>query len=418
MEVMGINKAYVITSLQSWDDRCPGYAQYLARELAQTDPVLYVNPPLDLLALLAGDRDVEHSRKNRVLRGSEPAIRRLSRWLWVLEPPVVLAPPVNTSSEWIFDLFNRRNNRRYADAINWALECAGLEIRYLLIDNDIFRSLYLDDYLVPELSIYYRRGNFTDFALWRRHGVRAERELLRRSDLVVASSDYLTRQVAPYNVNTYNIGRGVDLTGYIPGRFRPFPPDLIGIRGPVIGMTGLLGAMHVSADLLYRLARTYPDCSLVLVGGQDEVFARHSLHRLENVYFLGEKPTAELPAYVSRFDLCISPEPQNEVTAANFPDEVVHYLRMGKRVVAMDTGALEEFRGRIHLAEDEAHFLGLVGIALYESIEEACSRDRSAFAATFSWAVCATRLRSLIAALDDEFYHAEPDLDLKADLCN
>ena len=413
---MNRSKAYVITAMQSWDAAAPGNAQRMASLLARMVPVLYVNPPLDLLTLLGAPNEGNYSRKNRVLRGSESAIRHIASNLWVLEPPLILTPPMNLYSEWVFDLFNRHNNRRYAGVISWALDTIGLELAYLIVDNDIFRSLYLDDYLVPDLTIYYRRGNFPGFDYWRKHGVRLEREMMERCDLVAASSEYLATQVRRMNENTYNIGRGVDLTGFEFGRAYSRPREMRGIRPPVIGCVGLLGAMNYSANLLYRLAHTYPDCSLVLIGGEDAAFARHALHELENVFFLGEKPSRNLPAYISHFDVCITPETRNELTEANYPDSVVHYLALGKNVVSTATEAMEEFRGYVSLAEDEAHFLGLVGIALYESVSLDVARRRAEFAKNFTWEACVDRLHTLIEMSEDPFYRPDESLVLQREL--
>lgn len=390
------DKTFVVAALRSWSDTEASPGQAMARELAQENRVLYVNPPVDWMALLGDGGNRETERKNRVLRGSEPAIRRAGSSLWVLEPPLVVSSFSKIYSDLVFDLLNRRNGRRFAEVIRWAMDHLGMEEHYLLIENDFYRGFYLKEYLDPELTVYYRRFDLQQVDFWRRHGERLEPRLVRKSDLVVTADVMLAEQVRAYNYDTYAIGRGTDLEGFDPGHRYRKPSPLYGIPRPLIGMTAPLSVMLQSPDLLYRIACAFPRCSLVLAGGEDALFSRHGLHRLNNVFFMGAKVDRELPAYVAQFDACISPEARNGHTRASYPDSVVRYLALGKNVVATATDPLFPFGEHLALARSDGHFLELLERALREPPPEGLRRERARFARTFSWRDCVQRLYAVM----------------------
>lgn len=398
---------YIITALQAWGSDITSNVEYMAREISRTHKVLYVNPPLDMLTLLKGVQSPGVSRKNRVLRGSEQALRHIDENLWVLETPIVVALPTKIYSDVVFDLMNRNNNRHYGDAILWALRHLSFERFNLVIDNDIFRSFFLDEFLSPSLSIYYRRDNPFSIGYWRRHGRRLEPELVRRSDIVVASSDPLAEDVRPYNYNTYSIGRGVDLYGFDMHKKYEVPADMRAIRHPIIGFAGILGVLLTSANLLHSVARCYPDCSIVLIGAQDNVFSRHGLHDMSNVYFLGERSGSELAGCISQFDVCLSPQVFSDLTRANFPDNMVQYLSLGKSVVCMSTLPTAIFIKEVFMTEDNAHFLNLISIALREHPGEALMNRRAQLAHSLSWESCVERLYALVDMVNADIEQAE-----------
>ena len=371
-------------------------AQAIARELAMENRVLYVNPPVDWMTLLGSCENREVERKNRVLRGSEPAIRRITSSLWVLEPPMVIFSFSKIYSDMVFDLLNRHSGRRFAEVIRWAMAHLGMKEHYLMIENDFYRGFYLKEFLEPDLTVYYRRFDLLKIDFWRRHGERLEPLLVRKSDLVVAADEMLAEQVRGYNYNTYDIGRGTDLTGYELGHRYRKPSWLYGIPPPVIGMTAPLSVTRQSPNLLYRIACAFPHCSLVLVGGEDAVFARHPLHRLNNVFFMDGETARELPACIAHFDACISPEMRNEYTESAYPDSVVRYLALGKSVVVTATAPLMPFRGYVRAAGNDNRFLELLGETLCESSPEILCLERARFARTFSWRDCVRKLYAVM----------------------
>ena len=122
-----------------------------------------------------------------------------------------------------------------------------------------------------------------------------------------------------------------------------------------------------------------------MVGWEDESFQKSELHALTNVYFLGQKSTKEVPAYLEYFDVCINPQAVNDITRGNFPLKIVEYLAMAKPVVATATNTMKEiFSQHSYLADGSASFIYQTERALRENSEE-LRMKRINFVRQFSW---------------------------------
>ncbi len=107
---------------------------------------------------------------------------------------------------------------------------------------------------------------------------------------------------------------------------------------PVVLYTGTFEA-YQGLDLLYAamaiVGRTWPDARLVLAGGKPQQVARaRDLARAAGIepltIFMGERPAAEIPAYLLAADLLVSPRSRG----TNTPLKIYQYLRSGKAIVA------------------------------------------------------------------------------------
>lgn len=395
-------RTFVIAASASWGSLPRTGAQALAREIAGQNGVLYVNPPTDMASLLAARSTFDLEHKSRVLRGSEPAIRRITRNLWVLEPPVLISSGSKVYSTVVFDLLNRRNSHRYAEVIRWAMQTIGMDDPYLILDNDVTRCFYLREFLHPALTVYYRAGYRAEPGDIGIHTARLEPELVRKADLVITASEPLAEQARPYNLNTFNIGRGVDDECLV---YDTKPaPEAAALPRPIIGCCGDLSIRSFSPDTICRIAAAFPECSIALVGPEDAAFRRHPVHSYPNVRFLGDRSDRELPGYIRCFDVCIQPQQFNPLTEADFPENVVRYLAHGKRVIAAATGPMGVFLRYVSLARDQDEFLDLTARALAEQDTPQQQQRRREFARNFSWANCAERLCTAIDFIEDELF--------------
>ena len=164
---------------------------------------------------------------------------------------------------------------------------------------------------------------------------------------------------------------------------------------PVIGYAGNLTSVRLDIRIIEVIARAEPSWNVVLLGPEDEVFKKSSLHGLPNVHFLGRKPINQLPAYISRFDVCINPQLINPITVGNYPLKVDEYLAMGKPVVATATKTMELFRNHTYLAPQPENYPGLIRTALAEN-SPSKEQARIAFAHTHTWENCMEELYKVI----------------------
>jgi glycosyltransferase involved in cell wall biosynthesis len=99
---------------------------------------------------------------------------------------------------------------------------------------------------------------------------------------------------------------------------------------PRILYIGALWGEWFDWDLLEKMAQTYPDSAVTLIGD----YRGQSPFEAPNVHFLGLKPQTTLPAYLQHSDVSIIPWEISPITQATSPLKVFEYLAMKVPVVA------------------------------------------------------------------------------------
>lgn len=397
------NRDFIITSLQPWDIEIGSTIKNTALELSKKNRVLYLNTPLDHTTWLRGGKSAALRHRLDVLRGRTPALRQINERMWVADCPFMVYSIGKLPGTWLFDRCNRSNNRKIATRILEAAAALGFRDFIHLIDTDIYRSQYLKEYIRPALSIYYCRDFVIGESYWKKNGTRLEPLLAAKSDLVLANSTHFAARLKVYNPHTYPIETGVNLNLYDARKPWDMPADLAPVPHPIIGYVGTVNSTRLDADLLYRLAEARPGYNFVFTGPEDEVFARHPLHKLKNVWFLGKKPVAVLPAYITGYDVCINPQMVNEITDGNYPLKIDEYLAMGKPTVATSTHTMRDiFRDYVFLATGEAEYLDAFDRALATAADPALKEARIRFAHTHSWEKSVGKIYQIIEQFQTE----------------
>ncbi|HTX88210.1 MAG TPA: glycosyltransferase [Bacteroidales bacterium] len=378
------NRDIIVISLQAWDIDIGSQCKDIATEFSRSNRVLYVNSPLDRMTILRGRKDPKVKKRMEILRGRADDLIPVKENLWTLYPRTVLESIGRIPWKGLFDLGNRINNRRFARQILSAADRLGFTDFILFNDNNVYRGLHLKEMLSPRLSVYYDRDNLLAMDFWKRHAPRVEADLMRRSDLVLANSDFFTRRALQYNPKSFNVGSGCDITLYERGEHLDTPADIASIPRPIIGYMGALITLRLDLSILLRIAREHPEWNLVLIGPEDETFRSSELHRMKNVFFLGGKRPEELPAYLKSFDVAINPQIVNEVTIGNYPRKIDEYLSLGKPVVATRTELMAEFDGSVYLANYAEEYPQLIRRAMAENSPDR-EEERRKVARSHSW---------------------------------
>jgi len=211
---------------------------------------------------------------------------------------------------------------------------------------------------------------------------------MKKANLVVSNSTYLAEIGKKYNKHSYYVGQGCDISQFNESLINYTPEDITKIKKPVIGYVGALYSLRLDLDLLQFIAESKPEWSLVLVGPEDTAFKNSGLHKMNNVYFLGQKNPDELPAYVKAFDVCINPQILNEVTIGNYPRKIDEYLAMGKPVIATKTKAMSIFSEYTYQPETKEEYIDIISKVLKDIIdskEQERIIKRKEFAASHTW---------------------------------
>lgn len=383
-KIMIQKRDFVVVNLTPWDFEFGNNCCNIALEIAKNNRVLYVNPPLDRITAVREKDNPKIQKRLEVLAGERDGLEQINENLWTLYPDTQLESINWIPSSFVFDIFNKRNNRKFAKAIQRATARLGFEDIIMFNDNDIFRCYHLKDMLDPIMYVYYIRDKLTAVPYWAKHGKRLEPRHMAHADAVVANSTHLAEYGRAFNPKAHYVGQGCDLSAWNELLVRETPVDMRTIPGPVIGYVGALNSHRLDINLIEHVATARPDWSIVLVGPEDDDFKASRLHDIKNVIFLGSKDPSELPSYVKSFDVCINPQAINPVTIGNYPRKIDEYLAMGKPTVATATKAMEVFAEHTYLAEKPTDYVDLIRKGLEEDSDEK-RNARKEFASSHSW---------------------------------
>lgn len=389
-----IHKDIVIVGQQAWDTDIGSNCKNIAIEMAKHNRVLYVNSALKRNAVLRKNKDTKTIKRLELLKTKQQNLIEVAPNIWNLYPDTILESVNFLPDNFLFDWFNKLNNKRFAASIQKALKHLNFNNFILFNDNDIYDSFYLKDYLKPDISIYYSRDYMLGTSFWRKHGNRLEPQLIAKSDLTVANSVYLANYCKKYNQKSFYVGQGCDFELFTHPENLKKPADITPNK-PIIGYVGYLSSLRLDLEIISFIATQKPDWNIVLVGPMDDDFLNSDLHSFKNISFLGQKPIEELPNYINCFDVCINPQKLNEVTIGNYPRKIDEYLALGKPVVATKTEAMETFSDYVYLAQDKLEYVNFITRAL-EDNNDSLKKQRIDFALSHTWENSVTEIYKAI----------------------
>lgn len=160
-----------------------------------------------------------------------------------------------------------------------------------------------------------------------------EQELLGLADVVFTGGYSLWEAKRDRHPNIHPFPSSVDRDHFAQARrAQPQPADQAAIPEPRLGFYGVVDE-RMDLDLLAELADARPDWSVVIVGPVVKIDPA-GLPRRPNLHFLGGKTYAELPTYLSGWEVALMPFAVNEATKFISPTKTPEYLAGGRPVVS------------------------------------------------------------------------------------
>jgi len=294
---------------------------HLMRLLSKDNRILWVNS-IGYRAPKATKADL--SRLIKKLAAATQPVREVEPNIFVLNPLAIPAygsaffRPLNR--HWLrFQVVRAMRRLGFRRAISWSFLPGAAVVAGSLGEESV---IY---HCVDEFSAF---SGVPSQAL-----AKLERDILRRADLVIVSSELLYESKSPFNPRTILVRHGVDFNHFrrALNPATPPAPDLADLPRPILGFFGLV-ADWVDTDLLAHVARSFSSGSLVLLGKVTTDVS--GLTRLPNVHLLGRKPYQSLPNYCKCFDVALMPFRVNELTLNSNPLKVREYLAAGLPVVS------------------------------------------------------------------------------------
>ncbi|MCK4817715.1 glycosyltransferase [bacterium] len=378
-------KAIVVLNYGRWDSLRRGIHQYCMR-LSRIYDVLYIHHPPERTDLEKAD----------YLRPC-PKLRRIDDSLYELEWP------------WWCSKIHRFH----------AVEDKLLRIRVLLIKSLLDKSrkkeiafIYLThpsmfDYLrcfPDQKKVYHIFDQYSYYGGKRDNEVFGrEKVFLPKFDYVFCSSMKLTKEKKLINPKTYYLPNGVDynLFSKATDKELPIPNDIQKIREPIIGYIGFISG-KIDFDLVYFIAKSRPDWSLVFIGpkqlNQRDTKLFEDLSDLDNFHYLGYKPPGLLANYMKPFRIGIMPYRLTGHVPWGFPLKMYEYMAAGLPSVAAELDSIEEKDGIIYKGHDEKEWVESIELALKQSYDPLLISERQKIAAENTWDHRVNELLSIVEA--------------------
>lgn len=160
-----------------------------------------------------------------------------------------------------------------------------------------------------------------------------EKALFREADLVFTGGASLYEIKRKQHSSVHLFPSSVDATHFARARSAQFEPkDQAQLPRPRIGYAGVIDE-RMDLDLLKNVAALQPDWQLVMLGPVVKIDPA-ALPQAPNIHYLGMKPYAGLPAYLSGWDIAMLPFALNESTRFISPTKTPEYLAAGLQVVS------------------------------------------------------------------------------------
>jgi len=193
------------------------------------------------------------------------------------------------------------------------------------------------------------------------HMLEPEAELLKKSDLILATSHLLFNEKVQLNPNCLLVPNGTEFDHF---NYSPetIPDELIGISKPIIGYYGAMSDW-LDTELIHDMASSKPNWNFVLIGRLESADVS-LLREMSNVFLLGEKPYELLPSYLHQFDTCMIPFKKNKLTEATNPVKLFEFLSAGKSIVATDLDELRYYDKYVRLVSSLPEWLKAIELAL------------------------------------------------------
>ncbi len=254
------------------------------------------------------------------------------------------------------------------------------------------------DRIAHDLSLYHIVDEY-NFSETEQDNDNRETRLIRRAGQVIVHSPALMDKKGALNGTTAYFPNGVDYESFAVAR--PEPTDLAAIPHPRIGYVGVI-KKELDLQQLLELSQRHPDYSFVFVGPigfiGDRAALIEALRARPNVYFLGEKPIAELPAYNQHMDVALLSYHNSAFNNYIFPLKLHEYLAAGCPVVGTPIKTLLRFKDVVRLATTTDEW----SAALAESLAPAASSAnavaaRRGVARQYDWNRVSDGIAQLIA---------------------
>ena len=342
--------------------------RHIAERLANYCTVLYVDPPLTILA--------KWRRPELAASLRRPHFRQVAHNLYRVTP---LAPPfqsVRGSSALCGALLRR--------TVGSAVKRIGRPVKAVIVANadgrlDIVEAQRRIVYAFDDVTAGAELMGLAPSAL-----IRAQQHHLQMATDVIAISPTLVERWNQLGYQAVLIPNGCDAEAFSSCDQVDMPSDVT-LPGPIAGYIGHISD-RIDFGILTSLAQE--GISLLLVGPASHESDRKQLDRLlehPSVQWVGKKSFAEMPSYLRAIDVGITPYRDNAFNRASFPLKTLEYLAAGRAVVSTPLPVTTWLNTDLIVTADPENFATAVQLELRALRTEERVAERRRFARLHTW---------------------------------
>jgi glycosyltransferase involved in cell wall biosynthesis len=205
-----------------------------------------------------------------------------------------------------------------------------------------------------------------------------ETDLIEKADKIIVTSKNLLNRIYPKKGIVIENGANIKL--FKCARKRMTKPKDLPTKGQ--WTIGYFGAVYewFDVDLIKSLATELKGSNIIIIGDYlKEV--KDKLSKYTNISLLGIKEHADLPQYLSHFDVCIIPFKKSRLNASINPIKVYEYLAGLKPVVATNLSEIKDYP-YTYVSKSNSEFIKNVKIAAKAKVD---SNKVDSFLAKRTW---------------------------------
>ena len=256
-------------------------------------------------------------------------------------------------------------------------------------------------HVTPDVTVYDAMDELSKFKFAPEHLLDLEQELIDRADIVFTGGSSLYEAKKDRHDRVHCFPSSVDRTHFCKARARQFDlADQEDLPKPRLGFYGVIDE-RFDIELLAKIAEMRPHWSFVMVGPVVKI-AEEDLPRRPNIHYLGGKTYAQLPAYLSGWDVALMPFAMNESTQFISPTKTPEYLAGGKPVVSTPIRDVVRHYGElegVRIASTPEEFVAACeeALELSRNPESGWLAEADLMLSASSWDTTQARMAGLIA---------------------
>lgn len=357
--------------------------QQLVWRMPASNRIIYVEAPLSFLSPFK-DRSLWY--KWSLWR---QGLRQIKDNLYLYSPPLLF--PFANRWRWV----NRLNQLLMGRALKKA--CAAIDFQDPVLLTYLPNTADMLGQVGEKLLVYDCVDEHSAFQGFNPQLVKEmERELLKRSDLVLVTAQPLYEDKSSYAREIHLLRNAADVAhfGQAQNKDLPIPEDVRDIAGPVLGFIGRIKEW-IDLELIRQVALSRPEWSIIMVGPVEIDADITAFAELPNVYFIGSRTKEELPGYLKKFDVCLNPFRATELSQAVNPLKFYEYLASGKPIVSTPMPEMDMLNSVVEIGEGKEGFIAAIERALNDTPEKI--QTRLNLAQEHSWENRVEVLCSIIA---------------------